>query len=237
MYERWFGAGLLLLSLLVAGIAGVKVSYERKDWAKTETSSGIVDVKDQVVLVPSMNSSEGWVGFNFTLPNQGRTDYHASGAIEPADQDPNPAMVIAAVNQTGLDQLTSFENFDPAWWNITQVYTRSFLNSTYTYNSFEFQDLDNCSYYVLLFRGQKEEAQDRPILVSIQETWFEPGNIFQFTPWSISIIAAVAFTGSGLIIYDQNSRRRKNTLKQRQRIRNNDKDKSDLRAKKKTREK
>jgi hypothetical protein len=226
MYERWFGAGLLLVSLLIAGIAGanVKVSYQRQDWAKSEKDNVPVDVKNQVVLVPPFNSSTGWVGFNITFPNEGKTGHVASGALAPYDRDPNPEIVMEAVNETGLDELT-FDSFSEAAWSATEIYAGSFLDSTHTYNSFEFGNLDNSSHYILLFRGYKNETQDRPILISIKETWFEPGNLLEFTPWSTSIIATVAFTGSGLIIYDLNSRRKKNRLKHRQRLGKNHKDK------------
>lgn len=234
MYGKWFGAGLLLISLLVTGIAGanVKALYKKQGWAKTEKDGTFVDVKGQTVLVPPWNSSTGWVGFDIALPNEGKTGYSAHGTIAPADQDPNPNMVMRAVNESGLDYLT-FDLFSEAAWNVTQAYADALLDSTSTYRSFEFYGLDNCSKYIIVFRSLKEEAQDRPILVSIEETWFEPGNLLELTPWNASIIAVVALTGLGLIIYDLNSGRKKRKLKHRQPIRNCGEDKRDLKAKKK----
>lgn len=231
MYGKWFGAGLLLVSLLVTGIAGanVKAFYKKEGWAKTEKDNTFVDVKGQTVLVPPWNSSTGWVGFSIKLPNEGKTGYSAHGTIAPADQDPNPYVVMRAVNETGLDYLT-FDLFSEAAWNVTQSYADPFLDSTYS--SFEFYGLDNCSNYILVFRSLKEESQDRPILVSIEETWFEPENLLELTPLNALIIAVVAFSGSGLIIYDLNSRGKKRKLRHRQPIRKYDEDKRDLKAKK-----
>jgi hypothetical protein len=225
MHIRWFGIGLLLVSLLVASLAwaNVKVPYGREEWAKTEKDDALVDATDQVVLVPPWNGSEGWVGFSVTLPNEGKPGYSAHGTLAPADQDPNPNIVMRAVNETGLDYLM-FDQFSSAAWNVTEVYAAPFLTSTYRSSSFEFDGLDNCSHYILLFRGLKDEAKDRPILVSIKEKWFEPRTLLELTPWNTSIIAAVSFIGLGLIIYDLNSRRKKERLKHTRSIRKYDKD-------------
>jgi hypothetical protein len=224
MHERWVGAALLLVSLLVAAVAGsnVKVLYQKQDWA--QTGNGKQLVYDATVSVPPWNSTSGWVGFNVTLPHQQETDYGAYGAIEPADQDPNPSMVMRAVNSTGLSLLT-FDGFSEEAWNASKVYTASFLNSTYLTNTFEFTGLDNCSVYVLLFRGLKNETQNRNILISIQESWFEPGPLLVLAPWSASIVAAVAFIGLGLIVYDLNSQRARSRLRRMKRIKRMDNEK------------
>jgi hypothetical protein len=224
MYERWVGAALLLVSLLVASVAGsnVKVLYGEHDWAETGNRKQLV--YDATVPVPPWNSTSGWVGFNVTLPHQEETGYSASGAIEPADQDPNPDMVMAAVNMTGLSLLT-FDGFSEQAWNSSKVYMRSFLNSSFLTNTFEFTGLDNCSVYVLLFRGLKNETQNRPILISIQESWFEPGPLLVLVPWSASIVAAVAFFGLGLIVYDLNSQRTRSRLKRVKRVKRSENEK------------
>jgi hypothetical protein len=221
MYERWVGAALILVSVFVAGIAGsnVKVLYQKQDWAQTENGKQLVE--DATVSVPPWNSTSGWVGFNITLPHQKETDYGAYGAIEPADQNTNPDMEMAAVNATGLSLLT-FDGFSPAAWNASQVYTSSFLNSTYLTNTFWFRYLDNSSYYVLLFRGLENGTQNLPVLISIQELWFEPGPVLVLVPWSASIVAAVAFLGLGLIVYDLNSQRARSRLKRLKRIKRSD---------------
>jgi hypothetical protein len=139
-------------------------------WAKT--GSGNQLVKDAAVSIPPWNSSSGWVGFNITLSNQGKTGYVAYGMLATADQDPNPNMVMAAVNATGVSLLTS-DGFSEQAWNASKVYARSFLNNTYKTNTFEFKDLDNCSAYILLLRELKNETENRPILISVKETWLE----------------------------------------------------------------
>jgi hypothetical protein len=224
MYQRWVGAGLLFMSLLVAGVAAanVKAPYQKQDWAQAEKANGggLVDAQNQIINVPPWNSTTGWVGFNITLPhaNEGKTGYIASGAIEPADGDTNPSLVMAAVNQTGLALLT-FDQFSEAAWNASEVYARSSLDSEFTYNIFQFQNLDNSTPYILLFRCLKNGTQDRPILVSVMEKWSELGPLLELAPWSSLTIAAVALAGSGLIIYDLNSQRRKNRLKHIRQIR------------------
>jgi hypothetical protein len=139
-------------------------------WAKTGNGNQLVE--DATVSIPPWNSTSGWVGFNVTLPNQGKTSYMTYGMLATADQDPNPNMVMAAVNATGLSLLT-FDGFSEQAWNASKVYARSFLNATYKTNTFEFRDLDNCSGYILLFRELKNETQNRPILISVKETWLE----------------------------------------------------------------
>ena len=217
MYERWVGAALVVVSLFVAGVAGsnVKVLYQKQDWART--ANGTQLVYRATVSVPPWNSTSGWVGFNITLPHQQDTDYGAAGAIAPADQDPNPAIDMAAVNSTGLSLLI-FDGFSQQAWNASRTYTRSFLNSTFPTNTFEFVGLDNCSVYILLFRGLKNETQNRSILISVQESWFEPGPVLVLSSWSASLVAAVAFVGLGLIVYDLNSQRARTRLKRMRRI-------------------
>jgi hypothetical protein len=223
MHERWFGAALLVVSGLLAGLSlpYVKVTYAKDAWAKAVKDDTLVDASDQTVMVPPWNSSEGWVGFNITLPNEGKTGYAVHGTIVPADGDQNPQVALRVVNATGLDLLT-FDGFSSQAWDATVVYAGSFLDSTVKYNTFDFQYLDNSSYYIVLFRGLKNETQNRPILVSIKETWFEQGRLLELTPLSGSAIAAVALVGLGLIVYDLNSR--KGRLKQRGLIRKYAKD-------------
>lgn len=170
MYAKWFGAALILVSLLVAGLAGanVQIFYKKEGWAKTEKDDTFVDVKDQIVLVPPWNSSTGWVGINITLPNKGKTGYSALGTIAPADQDPDPNLVMRAVNESGLDYL-AFDLFSEAAWNVTQVYADSFLDSTYRYGSFEFYGLDNYSHYILVFRGLKKKLRIARFLLALKK--------------------------------------------------------------------
>lgn len=76
MYLRMFGIILLILSLLSVGIieAKVKVPYRVEMFAKTDKN---FELKDAVVEVPPWNSTEGWVGFNVTLPNRWKPGYEA----------------------------------------------------------------------------------------------------------------------------------------------------------------
>lgn len=48
-------------------------------------------IEDRIVPIPPFNRTEGdrpwgWVGFNITLPNQGRTGYEAYGTIRESTQ-------------------------------------------------------------------------------------------------------------------------------------------------------
>ncbi|MGD0029360.1 MAG: hypothetical protein ABSC91_10530 [Candidatus Bathyarchaeia archaeon] len=192
----------------------MKVYYGKQDWAEGYNPDGSLgDVYSKIVNVPPQNSTEfGWVGFNIMLPNQEKPGYAASGAIEPADQDPDPEITLNVVNATALSYLNgTFEPWDPSWWNVTQVYATITLGSSsgLTSGVFEFQGLDNCSPYTVLLKGLKNDTQDRPFLISIKETWLDPQNLIELTPSSTSAIVASALIGSGLIVYDLNSQRKR----------------------------
>lgn len=186
----------------------MKVYYGKQDWAEGYNPDGSLgDVYSKIVNVPPNNSTEvGWVGFNIMLPNQEKLGYAASGAIEPADQDPDPEMILNVVNSTALSILNgTFEPWDPSWWDVTQVYATITLGNGLTSGVFVFQRLDNSSPYTVLLKGLKNDTQDRPFLISIKETWFDPQSLLQLTPSSTSAIVASALIGSGLIVYDLNS--------------------------------
>lgn len=225
---------MLFVSLIVAGLAlaNVKVFHETGDWAKSVVNNTLVDVTDQVVLVPAWNSSTGWVGFNISLPNQGKAGYSVHGGLIPDDGDPDPEIAMRAVNQTGLANLM-FDQFTPEAWNATQVYANTGLSKANNYSVFEFLGLDNSDPYILLFRGLKNETQDRPILVSVKETWSEPTNLLDLTLFNTSVIATVAFVGLGLIAYDLGSLRKKRKRRHRQPIKKLDKNTKSLQVEKK----
>lgn len=202
----------------------MKVFYGKQDWAKSLKKGMSIDVNDQVVYVPPLNSTDySWLQFNITLPNQEKANYAAFGTLQPADQDPNPGVVMNVINDTGLDYLL-FDGFTDAAWAVSKIYASVYLDSTYPSGTFEFIGLDNCDHYVVLFRGAKNDTQDRPFFISIQETWSEPESLLEFTPWSTSAIVAVAFIGSGLIVYDLNSGRKRRKIRHARSIRKNGKD-------------
>lgn len=206
----------------------MKVYYGKQDWAKGYSPDGSLgDVYSKIVNVPPQNSTQfGWIGFDVILPNQEKLGYAASGAIQPADQDPDPEVIMNVVNATGLSDLNgTFEQWDPSWWDVLQVYATIILSSTsgLTSGIFEFQGLDNCSPYTVLLRGLKNETQDRPFLISIKETWLDPQNLIELTPSSTSAIVASALIGSGLIVYDLNSQRKTKKLRRVHFVRKNGK--------------
>jgi hypothetical protein len=219
MRWRTFGLLLLLLSLStgVLGASHVKTYASVQQFVRNAQDG--TEVKDMVVNVPPWNATErkpaqGWVGFNVTLTPDGKMDYTASGLIIPNDEDKTPDLVMRAVNITGLQYLKD-DQFDPYDWDIVEVYAAALLNSTRLYDRFSFVGVDNSSVYTVLFRGLKNETQDRPILVNLKEAWLEERNLLDPSGSNALIIVAAtaAIVGLALAIKNPRSQKRVRRLK------------------------
>jgi hypothetical protein len=214
MQWRTFGLLLLFLSLGIGvlAISHVKGFVEVQQFAKNADNGR--DVEDAVFNVPPWNASQrrppqGWVGFNVSLNPNGRMNYRAYGIVLPSDNDTEPDLVMRAVNLSGLQTLEA-DSFDPTDWDIIKVYAGAILNSTRRYDQFTFAGLDNSDEYTMLFRGLKNETQDRPILVSVRESWVEQKVLLDaFASNALIIVAtATAIVGSALAIRNPRSQRR-----------------------------
>jgi hypothetical protein len=222
MRWRTFGLLLLLLSLSVGvfAISHVK-TYDSIQQFVRNAEDG-TEVKDVVVNVPPWNATErkpaeGWVGFNVSLIPDGKMNYEAFGVIMPNDEDKAPDLVMRAVNSTGLQYL-EWDQFDPYDWNVVRVYAAAVLNSSRLFDQFRFVGVGNDSIYTMLFRGLKNETQDRPILLSLKESWIEERNLLDSSDSNALIIvaAATAIVGLVLAIKNPRSQRRVRKLKTRE---------------------
>jgi len=213
MYLKLFGITLLIISLITAGIIGAKVEVPHRVevFAKTDDN---VELKDAVVAVPPWNSTEGWVGFNVTLPNRWKPGYEAYGMILPNDGDKEPKMVMRVVNITGLLMLKS-EGFDIYTWNSTEIYAAAYLSKDQLASEFKFLKIDNSSKYVFLFRGLKNETAPRPILINMKEAWYEYTCLLEPTPVNLILIGVTASLGLIFTVIDRHPRRSKVTTSRR----------------------
>lgn len=198
MRWRWLGLILLLTSLVIGCIiaADVKTLDRKEAFAELEDGAPVVD---RVVDVPSWNSTEGWIGFNAILPHKGKAGYEAYGLILPNDGDPEPGIAMRVVNETGLSILR-FDYFSEFAWNITKVYAEAYLDKNRRHDAFKFLEVDESYVYVFLFRGLKEEAQARPILISVKEAWSEEKTLMEPTVPNLLIVVSIAAVGLYLMI-------------------------------------
>jgi hypothetical protein len=190
------------MSLIIGlfAVSNIKASYRVEEFAKAEDGTELMDT---IINVPPWNASEespprGWIGFNAILPHNESAGYAVDGVMIPADGDSNPDMIMRAVNETGLEMLR-YESFDPYTWDSVTVYAAAILDASRLYDNFRFVGIDNSSKYILLFRCLKNETQDRPILVSLKETWLEEGallgplgyNVFLGTSIIVGTVGAI----------------------------------------------
>lgn len=212
MKNRKLGLLLLVISIVVGVFAAseLKVAVRVEQFARTEDGEY---VEDKIIMVPPWNASEenpprGWVGFNITVTSTNKANYNIHGIILPYDKDPSPKVVMRVVNETGLIILI-WDNFDPYTWDTIKVYAAAYLDADRLYDNFRFIEIDESSKYVFLFRGLKNETQDRPILISVKETWYEEKNILE-PPVSNALIASSIATGciSVILIFKKDKPKR-----------------------------
>ncbi|MEM2507479.1 MAG: hypothetical protein QW670_03710 [Candidatus Bathyarchaeia archaeon] len=203
MKKRSLGFLLLLISLLIGGFANsnTKTLVQIEQFAKTENGE---DVVDKIVMVPPWNASEenpprGWVGFNVTVTRGNKINHEIHGIILPADRDPNPKVVMRVVNETGL-MILIWDNFDPYTWDSIKVYTAAYLNGSRRVDNFRFKEMDESRKYIFLFRGLKNETFDRPILISVKETWYEERIILDAFTSNVLVACSIATACVGVIL-------------------------------------
>ncbi|MBS7636090.1 hypothetical protein KEJ37_01890 [Candidatus Bathyarchaeota archaeon] len=182
-------------------MSNIKTLVQVEQFAKTEDGE---DVVDKIVMVPPWNASEenpprGWVGFNITVTRENKINHEIHGIILPADGDPNPKVVMRAVNETGL-MILIWDNFDPYTWDSIKVYTATYLDRSRRVANFEFREIDDSRKYIFLFRGLKDETRDRPILISVKETWYEERIILDPFTSNVLVACSTATACVGVIL-------------------------------------
>jgi hypothetical protein len=189
----------ILLGLIIA--SNLQIPQKKEHFAISEDGKTIMDA---MVPVPPWNRTEeqareqntqwGWVNFNMSLNNQGKTGYEADGIILPYYLNETPTVAMRVVNETGFG-LVTFDQFSVQSWNASKIYAVAYLNATHRTDSFWFIDLDNSSKYCFFFRGLENGTNDSHILISIKESWYEATNLIPSTPVNIAIVGTTAVIG------------------------------------------
>jgi len=210
MYLKWVGLALLIVSLILGLLMATNAQVSLKTESYAQTESDKTPMVDRVVPVPPWNRTEGdrpwgWVGFNMTLPNQGKMGYEAYGVILPNDPEEQPKVLMRIVNATpggGFDLLI-FDKFSEQAWNASRVYAvaelPSLLNPNQYYNKFWLYGLDNASKYCVFFRGIANRSDDFHILMTIKESWFEQHTLIPTTAPYMAVVGTIGVAGSSLI--------------------------------------
>ena len=175
----------LILSLFALACS---IDIAKAGLVRVETFAKIASdgspIEDRIVPVPPFNRTAGdlpwgWIGFNITLPNQGRTGYEAYGTIRAYNEQQEPGVIMRIVNATpggGFDLLI-FDMFSEQAWNASRVYAvasvPSLLNQSQYHDEFSFYKPDNTSKYCVFFRGIKNGTDDFRILITIKEAWYQ----------------------------------------------------------------
>ncbi len=216
---RWLGLLLLFIALSIGFVIAtdVKAFQESWAWAVVDDPTKSYQLDGEVpVYVPPWNASEestprGWVGFNVTLRHSGKYGYEVKGMILPADGDRQSRLIMLVVNETGLFTLVDF-GFDDYSLNTTKSYAYPspiFIDGRIEklHADFGLRDLDTDK-YIFLFRGLKNETEDRPIAAFVKETWLEARTLLEPTALNIFLIAATATVGSILTILKPKANRK-----------------------------
>jgi hypothetical protein len=182
-------------------VSNLQIFQKREQFAVSEDRKTIMDA---MVPVPPWNRTEeqaweqktqwGWVNFNMSLNNQGKTGYEADGIILPYYLNETPTVAMRVVNETGFG-LVTFDQFSVQSWNASRIYALAYLNVTHRTDSFRFINLDNSSKYCVFFRGLENGTSDSHILISIKESWYEPTSLIPSTPVNIAIVGTTAAIG------------------------------------------
>lgn len=225
MNLRWIGLVLIAVSIIlgIITVSNFQV-YERvEEFALLADTSNYEKIEDKIVLVPPFNRTAeeaeklgknwGWIGFNISLPNQGRSGYQAYGVIISEDPNNKADVVMGVVNETDL-VLLIFDGFSEEAWSASKVYATASIDNNRPYQKFWFNNLDGASKYCVLFRGRKNATDDMPILISIKESWYEGRTLIQQTPLNTAAIIVIFITGMSISVVN-NYRRRGKHLKKR----------------------
>lgn len=220
MYLKWVGIALLIVSLILGLLIATNAQIAQKAESYAQTASDNSSIVDRVVPVPPYNRTEGrdawgWVGFNMTLPNQGKMGYEAYGVILPNNETEYPEVLMRIVNATvggGFDLLI-FDHFSEQAWNASRVYAvasiPSLANPNQLYDKFSLFGVDNASKYCVFFRGIANSSDDFHILMTIKENWFEWHTLIPAALPYIAIVGATGIVGSSLTVIGFTQTRRK----------------------------
>jgi hypothetical protein len=211
MQVKWLGLAILVVSALLGSVMAANVQvFERKE-SYAQSVNDQTPIVDRIVPVPPLNRTEGdlpfgWIGFNITLPNQGKAGYEAYGIILPSHENERPQVIMRIVNATpggGFD-LVIFDKFSEQAWNASRVYTVASLpsweNTNQYYDEFWFVKPDNASKYCVFFRGMVNATDDLNVLLTIKEAYLEPRTLIPATLPYAAVIGTVGLAGSILIV-------------------------------------
>jgi hypothetical protein len=220
----WIGLAILLPSLIVgmATAANIQVPRKIEEFAVYAEYLNI-QIMEKIVSVPPFNRTLeeaqklgkqwGWVGFNISLPNQGKPGYWAGGIMlyEPNSKEKSEVL-LRVVNETDFEALIFF-GMEEAVWNTCKIYVETYLEPKKGYSEFQFENLDNCQKYCLFFRGLDDGVEDTIILVSVKEAWYEYTTLIPATTTNkaiigVAIILGLSFTTLGFK-YQKKKRRPK----------------------------
>jgi hypothetical protein len=218
MYLKIAGFALFFCSLIIVAImfSGFQVYQHTERFVSGNFTTGVEPVMDIPVHVPPLNSSEGWVGFNFTL-SEDHIGYEAYGILLPWNASEHPSVVMRVVNDTGIS-LLQFDYFSEEAWNATRVYAAAILNSTVRYFMFEFKDVDTAPLYHALFRGLENGTKSSIVMISIKESWLELAPFIPINSMNVGVSGVLAVGGAFFLVYsfwDERSRSKHRKLKRR----------------------
>ena len=211
MQLKWLGLAILVVSALLGSVmaANVQIFEEKESYALSADDK--TPILDRIVPVPPFNRTEGnlpwgWIGFNITLPNQGKAGYEAYGIILPNQENEKPQVIMRIANATpggGFDLLT-FDQFSEQAWNASRVYAAASLpsleNTNQYYDKFWLFGPDNASKYCVFFRGLVNATDDLNVLLTIKEAYLEPRTLIPATLPYAAVIVTVGLAGSILIV-------------------------------------
>ncbi len=220
----WIGLAILIPSLIVgmAAAANIQVPHKIEKFAVYAENPNI-EIMERTVPVPPFNrtlveaqklgKNWGWVGFNISLPNQGKSGYRAGGIMlyEPTSKEKS-AVLLRVVNETDFEFLI-WSGIEEKAWNICKIYAEAYLEPKKGYSEFEFNNLDYCRKYCLFFRGLDNGTEDTIILVSIKEAWYEYKPLIPATAANKAIVGIGVILGLSLTAIGFKYRKKKKPLK------------------------
>jgi len=197
---RWIACAVLIVSLALGTIvvADVQIYQRLESFAVSPDTNE--KIEDQIADVPPWNSTEGWVGFNVTFPNEGKEGHEAGGVLLSGSEDYRPEVVLRVVNSTGL-LILRIDQFDEAAWNDSKVYGVAYIDASRLYSKFTLLGLDGAGKYTVLLRGLENRTEPSPVLFSIKESWMVNSSLIQPSLFSTLAIAATACFGGILMIW------------------------------------
>jgi hypothetical protein len=197
---RWIGCAVLIVSLALGIIVVADVqTYQRLESFAVNPDTN-EKIEDKIAAVPPWNSTEGWVGFNVTFPNEGKKGHEAGGLLLAGSEDNRSKVALRVVNSTGL-LILLIDQFDETAWNDSKVYGVAYIDAIRSYYQFTLLDLDGAGKYTVLLRGLENRTESSPVLISIKESWLVSSSLIPSSSFSTLAIAATACFGGALIMW------------------------------------